>query len=447
MAKSGRLSIDEKNFIQENCFEQTDEEISQYLGRNIKTVRSYRKKLGVTKGAHGTVESANLDKIPQSSARSFTEDQKVNFFQTQLKNSFFYQNLKEQFTEDEIGFYLEEWGALCVQFEDIIATEKRQIDELIKAEVMANRILRNVKIVEDEICNIQKEIDLLRAASDLDNDEDAQDRDNQLLTLVKILNAQAEAMTNNYQRNVSLRNSLLNELNARRRDRVDQITKKGSTVQNLIEQLRDKEVRNLKGRYMELVRIAREKKKDKWRKPIMFPDGSKDCVLMDEESQPPSRFEVINDSASRFFNYFKIDENKNILIIDDDSKRQQFFADKFRNHTLDFSTNASKAIDKIKHRKEYDLICLDYDLGFDQKCTQFVEFMLDKKLCKKAKFIIHSMNEMGAKKLHQMLYDERDCEVVNFEELLKEDNENAKIGIASTTSSSDEDDATGDSSA
>ena len=96
------------------------------------------------------------------------------------------------------------------------------------------------------------------------------------------MSAQSQAMSNDYQRNVSTRNELLNELNARRRDRIDNIRKSGVTLLGIIEQLRDRETRRIQGEHLELVRMAKEKQKTEWRKVNAFPDGTKDYILLDD---------------------------------------------------------------------------------------------------------------------------------------------------------------------
>jgi hypothetical protein len=293
MPRGNLLKPEELEYIRQNCLSKTDQEMADYLKRDIRTIATARKKLGIKKTKGGRVEiydSTNSTKnavIPAS--QRMTEDQRKEFFKTQLTNSLYYQNLKDQFTKEEIDFYLEEWSSLCVQFEDIVATEKRQIDELIKAEIMGNRILRNVKITEQQIALLIDEVDELRKAHDMEGDEEAQERDIQLMNMIRTFAAQSQVMSNDYQKNVGLKNSLLNELNARRRDRVDQITKRGTTFLGLVESLRDRDMRENQGRHMELVRMSKEKKRSEWRKPITFADSTQDCVLMDEHSVIPEK--------------------------------------------------------------------------------------------------------------------------------------------------------------
>lgn len=416
------LTNDEIDYIKRNCAVSTDREIAKALKRNIKTIRSWRSKLGIIKDAAGKVTKLNEIDNPNvlTGFRKMSEEGRQNFFKTQLTNTLFYQRLKEQLTDDEIDFYMEEWGALCVQFEDIVATEKRQIDELIKAEILGNRILRNIKVAEEEISNIQDEIDTLRDNyKDTKDSEEWLERDQQLMNLIRFIHSQSQAMTNEYQKNVESRNKILSELNARRRDRIDQIKKGNTTFVGLVENLRNDEMRSVEGRYAELLKIAQQKLEKQWRHPARFPDGSKDCIVMDAESHLPVQDNIVETFVeSKIFNYF-VDKNvSRILVVDDDHSRQQFFTDTFKTKNLFFASSVEKAQDIISSG-EYALIMLDYDIGMNETSERFVRYMLEGNYSPKAKIIIHSMNPEGAKKLGVMLAGERDYEICPIVEIMK----------------------------
>jgi hypothetical protein len=421
--KKSNLKPEELEYIRQNCLSKSDEEIANYLNRDIRTVCNARKKLGIKKVQGGRLDvvrsnDTNGTLLPPS--QRMTEDQRKEFFKTQLTNSLYYNNLKEQFEKDEIDFYLEEWASLCVQFEDIVATEKRQIDELIKAEIMGNRILRNVKITEEEIENMIKEVQAWRAAHDMENDEEAQDRDNALMSMIRSMSAQSHAMSSDYQKNVDLKNRLLNELNARRRDRVDQLKKSGTTFLSLVESLRERETREQQGRHIELVRLAKEKKRADWRQPTKFPDGTDDCVLMDEESILPTKDVVrLSEMGSRFVEEMSKEAGKKILVIEDDHRRKQFFQTIFKNNNIIFASNNNKAKKRMEEHSDLDMICVDYDIGYDQKSSESIEHILDNDLYPNTKFLVHSMNKTGANQLKNMLTNNRIVEVVPFEEIVK----------------------------
>lgn len=443
MSKEKRsfLTVQELEYVRSRILTDSDFRIAEHLKRDIRTIKSAREKLGVIKKESGQIrEITNSDPLAFVVGYKLTEDQRKEFFKTQFVNSIYYKNLLDQFTADEVNFYLEEWAALISQFQDIAGTEKRQIDELIKAEILGNRILRNVKVAEDEIKLVQQEMDDLRKAKDVNEDEDAQERDSLLMNMIRSIYSQSQAMSGDYQRNVDLRSKILNELNARRRDRVDQIKRGGTTFIGLVESMRDRKVREVQGRHAELVRLAKEKKRGEWNKPTMFPDGSKDCVLMDENSQIGPDAEIVEEKWKIIEKYKNL-SGQNILIVEDDIERDIFFGGLFKGNNLTFASNLDKFKTAIKQKTvdgnniDFQLICLDFDLGMDDKGLAAVNYILNKNLFKNTDFLIHSMNMEGASKMYNILYTERNTEMMRFYDILshfKNKELNSNITISNT---------------
>lgn len=422
-----RIKQEEKDFIRQNCLSMTDEMLAKQLNRDIRSIRSVRKQLGITKRAAGKLQnfdtnSGNINGVELKASQKLTEDQRKEFFKTQLTNTLYYQKLKDQFTDDEINFYLEEWGALCLQFEDIVATEKRQIDELIKITIMGIRVLRNVKIAEQEIEHLQEEIEDYRDNhKDIENDLDAQEYDNGRSSLLRIMMGQSQVMSNDYQKNIDIKNKILGELNARRRDRVDQLMKRGTTFLGLVSAFRDRQIREEHGRHMELVRLAKEKKKAEWRKPIKFEDGVMDCILMDEFSVLPKQdIVLLENMGSRFVEKYNLRNGAKILVVDNDQRRQQFFSHTFNGNDIEFASSVAQALVYLENvDSNYDLVCLDYDLGLGEKGIQVAKAIVEKNLCVNSDILVQSMNKNGAKEIVAELGDKFSLEVCPFEEIIK----------------------------
>lgn len=403
----GRLKTDELLYIQNNCILKTDEELSKELGRSLIAIRKARESFGVQKTRGGKVDTSNMVaesaiELQLQASEKLNEDQRKKFFQVQLTNSLYYGNLKEQFTKEEIDFYLEEWGTLCLQFEDIVATEKRQIDELIKVSIMGNRILRNIKVAEDEILNIKKEIRAFRTATpDLETNEEAQEKDGLLMNMIRTMAGQSHAMSSDYEKNINIKNQLLDELNARRKDRVDQLSRRGTTFLGLVQAFRDREVRTKHGEHMELVRMAKEKKKSDWRRPTTFPDGSKDCILLDEFSELPQQDLIfLEKERVSIIDHYAKERDKLILVVEDDFARCQLFAEMFKSNTIHYASSSDKAIESIK-KNQYDLVCADFDLALGQTFMRVADFMHKNQVA--CEVLIHSENKEGADKLGKYL--------------------------------------------
>jgi len=231
-------------------------------------------------------------------------------------------------------------------------------------------------------------------------------------------------MTNDYQKLVHVKNRLLDELNARRKDRVDQLKKSGTTFLSIVAAFRERELREEQGKHIELVRLAKEKKKSEWRKPNLMPDGSKDCLLMDEHSEfiQEDSGAVVRSTPCVIINkYYEDKLPKKILLVENAIRRVQFFQQAFKNHKLDIASNPEKALNYLKDNT-YDLICLDFDVGLDQDSTPVAEFLKNKNIY--SEILIHSMNKNGAEKLRIILSDNnRHIEIYPFEDILKNNGE------------------------
>lgn len=297
--KYKRLTKEQRKFIIANSASMSDVEMAKELDVSVVTLRVFRRKAGIKKGmgtgiptfdsvAKTTVtdptDEKQLENLVVRPSIDLDEEGRKKFLRLQLQNTMYWKTVCEQLTVDEQDFYIEEWGALYLQFEDVVSTERRQIDELIKAEIMQNRIGRNIKIVEKEIDNMATRIEKFRQSNDVTNDEAARQEDQALMIMVRQMSAQSQLMSNDWQKFATLKNKILEELNARRKDRVNELTKSKTTFMGLVEALRDRKVRMIQGRHAEILRLSKENKKNKWRDPVMFPDGKADPVLLDYET-------------------------------------------------------------------------------------------------------------------------------------------------------------------
>jgi hypothetical protein len=287
-----RLSEIEKEYIRKNCITKTDDEIATAIGRDLRTVVRFRKALGINKKQGGKVNlktSAGVDLPSHNTSIEFsqllkTEEEKKTWFQLQFKSSGYYRELKRQLTPEEMELYLEEWGALCTQFEDVVATEKRQIDELIKATILHNRLLRHIRVTEDEIELLARRIEANRKKHKMEEDEVARATDDMMMEMVRAMASQASAMADLHHKFIDTKNKILEQLNARRRDRIEQIRSSRRSYIGLVEALQDSQIREAQAKRMELMKLAKEKKARSWRKPTTFPDGSRSPIILDHQT-------------------------------------------------------------------------------------------------------------------------------------------------------------------
>ena len=139
--KRGKLSIDEMNFIRQNCFNISIEEIAETLNRTITPVQKF-------------IDKENLK------MRNMSDDEHLL---VGLRDRYYYKELRKQFGDPELIFFEHQWIDYFKQFsEDVTHTEEMEILEVIRTEVLINRgmedrqdILKNIerlnKLIEDEM--------------------------------------------------------------------------------------------------------------------------------------------------------------------------------------------------------------------------------------------------------------------------------------------------------
>ena len=359
----------------------TDEDLAEWLRVSARTIKNWRKEWGIKKTEIKRVHKEDI--IEQS-------------FVTSLQ----FKTIQDAFSEEEIDFYKNEWKELSVQFEDVLATEKRQIDQYIKSEIMANRVLRNIKIAENKILELQTMLAELYSKRDMSHDDDARDIEEALGRLNKLLQGTTRGMTREYQELMKTQSDILSDLNAKRRDRLDVIKSGKVKLHDLIAQFRDKSIREKEGKHIELIRISKEKKENEFRNLVRFPDGKMDAILLDAETPVA----LVEDD---------LDEVFSILVVENDITRIQWFQDWLERHEVTFADESSKA---IKHLKEgrFDIICLDYDIKLTSS-MEVADFVADNR-SKVGRVLIHSNNEKGAEQLFNKLPD---AILLPFDDLFK----------------------------
>lgn len=90
-----------------------------------------------------------------------------------------------------------------------------------------------------------------------------------------------------------------------------------------------------------------------------------------------------------------------VLVVEDNLERIKLFK-KCIALGADVAITVKQSINLIG-RNNYNCIFLDYDLGIGESGGDVVNYIVDNKLQKKAQFIIHSMNGIGARSMMMKL--------------------------------------------
>ncbi len=292
-SKNKRLSANSKAMeVLSVCVKQglTDKKIQERLvvecgyQWTVDSISRRRRAMGVTKKPGESVDTAALDApMLATPPHGLTDGEKSCWFRDQFKKTHTYQTIKRQFEQEEVAVYIEDFGLLCCQFEDIVISEFMQIDDFLKHKILIDGQLILRKIFQREITDLQtwfignprkegEDKDATRAR--MIQQKYVDDKYRQL----KVVNDRYDAL-------VKERQKIYNSLAATRRDRLDELRGGKDTFLDLVAKMQhSQDERDRQGRFAELTRFAADNIKDEFRKPIKFPDGSESPIILDADT-------------------------------------------------------------------------------------------------------------------------------------------------------------------
>jgi len=258
--KRGKLSIDEMNFIRQNCFNISIEEIAETLNRTKTPVQKF-------------IDKENLK------MRNMSDDEHLL---VGLRDRYYYKELKKQFGDPELIFFEHQWIDYFKQFsEDVTHTEEMEILEVIRTEVLINRgmedrqeVLRNIarlnKLIEDEM------------------DKPPATRDTQALasfqTQLGAAISSKSAYINEHEKLLTKKERLLKDLKGTREQRKRNADDAKTNFTSWLRQLDSKEFRQQEGFDMEVHRVAAEKAMDKLAQYHEYEDGTVDQPMLNSDT-------------------------------------------------------------------------------------------------------------------------------------------------------------------
>jgi hypothetical protein len=259
--KRGALSNQERYYIEQNCQTLSLQTMCDVLNRSKDPVRRYIKDKGlihVEKRADAAQEDLELRK--------------------KLRGKFYWSEVLQQFTDEEIVLFENMWVALMRQLkEDVLASEELQIKQLITTEILMDRSMRNRMSAIRDINRFQKKLEA-------EYDKKQEEQDFQLISSLEgqkglAISAQT-AHSTEHQKLAGDLKSLRNELKTSRAERIKKIEDSKASWVGLIKALEDEDLREREGYELGLFKKAVEKTKKKYTELHPYIDGTVDSPLL-----------------------------------------------------------------------------------------------------------------------------------------------------------------------
>lgn len=291
--KGKRLSSNPKALkILTECAKQglTDKKIQQRLIQEcgyqwtVDTISRRRRAIGLIRKPGHTIETDTANSpILAIPPYGLSGHEKANWFRDQFKKTYSYITIKKQFEPEEVVVYMEDFGLLCFQFEDIVVSEFMQIDDFLKHRLLIDRQLILSRSLQIKIADLQA---WFIAHPKMENE----DKDTIKFRILQQRQLDDQyrylrGVSDRYDALVKERQKIYNSLAATRKDRMDELRGGKATFFDLVAKLQhSKNERDKQGKLAELTKLAANDIKDRFRKNTEFPDGSLSPIIMDSDT-------------------------------------------------------------------------------------------------------------------------------------------------------------------
>lgn len=230
--KLGRVTKEEEQYIIANIEVMTLDELSKEMNRDVKTLQKVLKRISVS------------------------DDSTIAAAAKQVKSRPYWNELENQFNSEELQLFVEHWHNIVAQFKnDTFYTEELQIVEVIKLEILSNRILTDQNRVRKDIEQIEK--DIIKERKDDGVSPSSIDRIRLLETRATQLYISLTQYFSDYEKLLTHKKKSMTDIKGSRADRIKQLESSRESFagwfRNLM--LNPVERRNL-GQWMEKMRIA-----------------------------------------------------------------------------------------------------------------------------------------------------------------------------------------------
>ena len=258
--KRGKLSNGEMDYIRQNCFDLSIEEIAEKLNRTTAPVQRF-------------IDKENLK------ARDLTDHE---YMLIHLRERYYYKELQKQFNDAEIIFFEHQWIDYFKQFsEDVTHTEEMQILEVIRTEILINRGMEDRQEVVSNIERLNRLID-----DEMDKPDGIQNPQAivSFQTQLGALMASKSAYINEHEKLLTKKERLLKDLKGTREQRKRRSEDAKTNFSSWLRQLDDEEVRKREEHNMEVNRIAADKALKKMAEYHTFEDGLVDQPFINADT-------------------------------------------------------------------------------------------------------------------------------------------------------------------
>lgn len=276
--KTGRLSIEEIEFIQEHSKVQSAKWIADQLKRQKKVVTKYMATLA------NTTEKTSLISAEK------------NRLKYELRTRAYWSELEKRFTPEELRLCEYHWINLVEQFQsDITHSEEMAIVDVLSLDTLISRNLTERKNADTEIQRFASSLEKMYEIPD-----DVKTRDD----IANIMNAEVQlasmrasnsSRTGEYEKLLSKKNDILKGLKSNREQRLVHVQSNKQTFFDWLKIHGEDAKRKAESHEMALLKIAVEVEKDRLTQIHIYGDNKADIPILNSDTVD-NYFDSINNN-------------------------------------------------------------------------------------------------------------------------------------------------------
>lgn len=272
------MTNEDKAFIRDNCLALTPAEIAEVLDRTEEGIKLYIVRNKLSGGVHKPVAEA---KTPTAEALSTAERTPLQI-QTELRATEAWRMLQQEFTVQELVFFDEKYVEMMMQFGDATATERTQVTQAVKFELLMSRNLVARNKALEEINNLEEMMrqHLKEHGGIFSLTEKARAELLGMENQLTLLRGSEQSKTAEYTKLQERCDKLMESLKATRDKRLDRIQSEKVDFLSVLKELNERDVQEREGRQMELMKLAGQRAKEVLGRPIKYDDGNMDNPIL-----------------------------------------------------------------------------------------------------------------------------------------------------------------------
>jgi len=275
-----RLNDEEKEFIATHTgLGWTDEKIAEALNRDIDTIRSHRKKMGLTKPNGRPAKKVTIPNEINPADDPEVDRERFLKFRTSLLKSSRYIHVYESLDKNNLEFFIDKWCLYHLQFNDMAYSEEDMLEKMIFLEIRINQNQKNLKHVADVQRQLGEKLNKMRQESQGPEGVETE-LDLQILQTLDTFNSREQELNREFQDLFKEFKNVQESFNATRKQREDRQKIGSDTLFTLLKKMQNEEFRNATNRWTELTVASKNEKRKDMQKTHKYIDGSYDNPLL-----------------------------------------------------------------------------------------------------------------------------------------------------------------------